>query len=294
MALSLRGAGAGPRAHPARGRRGSSSKATCSTGGTSRPAAACAAAARTTCCGCRSWSPSTSRATGDTGVLDEQVPFLTGAAAAGPTSPRCYDLPQRRRAEAGTLFEHCRRAIDRGMTSRRARPAAHRRRRLERRHEPRRPRRPRREHVARVLHLHACSNDFVAAVREPRRPRAAPRATGRRRASSPSKLEEAWDGEWYRRGYYDDGTPLGSAQNDECRIDSIAQSWAVLSGAVPARFAERAMDAVRAYLIARQSRIILLLTPPSITRRRTPATSRAIRRASARTAASTPTRRSGW
>ena len=46
-------------------------------------------------------------------------------------------------------------------------------------------------------------------------------------------LEQTWDGEWYRRGYYDDGTPLGSAQNDECRIDSIAQSWAVLSGAVP-------------------------------------------------------------
>ena len=42
---------------------------------------------------------------------------------------------------------------------------------------------------------------------------------------------EAWDGEWYRRAYFDDGTPLGSAANDECRIDSIAQSWAVLSGA---------------------------------------------------------------
>ena len=96
-----------------------------------------------------------------------------------------------------------------------------------------------------------------AAATTPSRP-----ATGRPRASSRSKLEEAWDGEWYRRGYYDDGTPLGSAQNDECRIDSISQSWAVLSGAVPARFAERAMDAVRAYLIARQSRIILLLTPP--------------------------------
>src|SRR5207249_3876116 len=59
-----------------------------------------------------------------------------------------------------------------------------------------------------------------------------------------SQLELTWDGEWYRRGYYDDGTALGSAQNDECRIDSIAQSWAVLSGAVPQRFAERAMDAV--------------------------------------------------
>jgi cyclic beta-1,2-glucan glucanotransferase len=77
-----------------------------------------------------------------------------------------------------------------------------------------------------------------------------------------SKLEQAWDGEWYRRGYYDDGQPLGSAQNDECAIDSIAQSWAVLSGAVPRRFAERAMDAVRTSLIARGSRTLLLLSPP--------------------------------
>ena len=46
-------------------------------------------------------------------------------------------------------------------------------------------------------------------------------------------LALSWDGEWYRRGYYDDGTPLGSAQNEECKIDGIAQSWAVLSGAAP-------------------------------------------------------------
>jgi cyclic beta-1,2-glucan synthetase len=75
-------------------------------------------------------------------------------------------------------------------------------------------------------------------------------------------LERSWDGEWYRRGYYDDGTPLGSAQNDECSIDSISQSWAVLSGAVPIRFAERAMDAVRTSLIARGSQTVLLLNPP--------------------------------
>jgi cyclic beta-1,2-glucan synthetase len=75
-------------------------------------------------------------------------------------------------------------------------------------------------------------------------------------------LEQTWDGEWYRRGYYDDGMPLGSAQNDECRIDSIAQSWAALSGAVPLRFAERAMDAVRTHLIRRGAQALLLLTPP--------------------------------
>jgi cyclic beta-1,2-glucan synthetase len=76
-----------------------------------------------------------------------------------------------------------------------------------------------------------------------------------------SRLEAAWDGEWYRRGYYDDGRPLGSAQNDECRIDSISQSWALLSGAVPRRMADRALDALRSSLIARQSRVMLLLTP---------------------------------
>src|SRR6187551_683141 len=56
-------------------------------------------------------------------------------------------------------------------------------------------------------------------------------------------LELAWDGEWYRRAYFDDSTPLGSAENDECRIDSISQSWAVLSGAGRPDRAERAMDA---------------------------------------------------
>jgi cyclic beta-1,2-glucan synthetase len=75
-------------------------------------------------------------------------------------------------------------------------------------------------------------------------------------------LERTWDGEWYRRGYYDDGSPLGSAQNEECRIDSIAQSWAVLSGAVPERFADRAMDSVRAHLVRRGHRLLALLTPP--------------------------------
>jgi cyclic beta-1,2-glucan synthetase len=75
-------------------------------------------------------------------------------------------------------------------------------------------------------------------------------------------LDQAWDGEWYRRGYYDDGTPLGSAQNDECKIDSIAQSWAVLSGAAPVKHAERAMDAVRSQLVRRGAQVVLVLTPP--------------------------------
>jgi cyclic beta-1,2-glucan synthetase len=75
-------------------------------------------------------------------------------------------------------------------------------------------------------------------------------------------LEQSWDGEWYRRAYFDDGTPVGSAENDEGRIDSVAQTWAVLSGAAPLRRAERAMNAVRSHLVRRASRVVLLLTPP--------------------------------
>ena len=75
-------------------------------------------------------------------------------------------------------------------------------------------------------------------------------------------LELAWDGDWYRRAYFDDGTPLGSAQNEECRLDSISQSWAVLSRAADPRRAERALDAVQAHLVRRDAQIVLLLTPP--------------------------------
>ena len=75
-------------------------------------------------------------------------------------------------------------------------------------------------------------------------------------------LELSWDGGWYRRAYFDDGTPLGSVQNEECRLDSLTQSWAVLSGEADPRRAERAMDAVRAHLVRREAEIVLLLTPP--------------------------------
>jgi cyclic beta-1,2-glucan synthetase len=72
----------------------------------------------------------------------------------------------------------------------------------------------------------------------------------------------AWDGNWYRRGYYDDGTPLGSVASSECRIDSIAQSWAVISGAGQPERAARAMGAVDDHLMRRQDGLALLFTPP--------------------------------
>jgi cyclic beta-1,2-glucan synthetase len=73
---------------------------------------------------------------------------------------------------------------------------------------------------------------------------------------------EAWDGDWYRRGYYDDGTPLGSVASDECRIDAIAQSWAVISGGGEPQRAVRAMAAVNSQLVRRSDGLIELFTPP--------------------------------
>jgi cyclic beta-1,2-glucan synthetase len=73
---------------------------------------------------------------------------------------------------------------------------------------------------------------------------------------------DGWDGAWYRRGYYDDGTPLGSAGDDACRIDTIAQSWSLISGAAGATKAARCMQSVQEWLTDTENRIALLYTPP--------------------------------
>jgi len=74
--------------------------------------------------------------------------------------------------------------------------------------------------------------------------------------------ENAWDGNWYRRAYFDDGTPLGSLENSECKIDSLSQSWAAISGAGREERVKEAMHAVEKYLVKREEGLILLLTPP--------------------------------
>jgi len=74
--------------------------------------------------------------------------------------------------------------------------------------------------------------------------------------------KNGWDGEWYRRAYFDDGTPLGSSSNTECKIDAIAQSWSVLSGAGDVDKTMIAMKSVNKYLINRNKKIIQLLDPP--------------------------------
>jgi cyclic beta-1,2-glucan synthetase len=198
------------------------------------------------------------RTTGDTGVLDVPVPYLEGPLLA-PEASEAYFQPKVS-AEEGSLFEHCLRAIDKGLTA-----GAH--------GLPlmgsgdwndgmnRVGREGRGESTWLGFFLHAILAEF-APLCEARGDQArAERYRGEARRLG-SMLELTWDGEWYRRGYYDDGTPLGSALNDECRIDAIAQAWATLSAAVPVRFAERAMDAVRTHLIRRGPQVVLLLAPP--------------------------------
>jgi len=198
------------------------------------------------------------RTTGDAAVLDERVPYLEGPVLAADAH-EAYDQP-RVSEQHGSLFEHCLRAIDKAMTT-----GAH--------GLPligsgdwndgmnRVGREGRGESTWLGFFLHSILGNFAPLcearadlVRAERY-----RNEARRLAVM---LEQSWDGEWYRRGYYDDGTPLGSAQSDECRIDSISQSWAVLSGAVPARFAERALDSVRTHLIRRGPKVLALLEPP--------------------------------
>jgi cyclic beta-1,2-glucan synthetase len=110
--------------------------------------------------------------------------------------------------------------------------------------------------------LHMLLRDF-AGIAEARGEAARAAAWRQHMAALAAALEEhGWDGDWYRRAYFDDGTPLGSSANAECRIDSIAQSWAVISGAAEPRRAARAMAAVEEYLVRRGDGLVLLFTPP--------------------------------
>ncbi len=196
--------------------------------------------------------------TGDRGLLEAQVPYLDGRSLE-PHEMEAYLAP-RVSEERGSILDHCLRAIDRGLT---AGPHG----------LPLIGNGDWNDGMNRVGHegrgesvwlgwfLRTVLDRFVplceAAGDRPRASRYAAEA-----ARLGTMLELSWDGEWYRRAYYDDGTPLGSSQGDECQIDSIAQSWAVLSGAAPAARAERAMDTVRTHLVRRASGTVLLLTPP--------------------------------
>ena len=199
-------------------------------------------------------------ATGDVGVLDE-----TRAVPRGPPlhagEHEAYFQPMIS-DETGDAVRALRARARREPRGRRARPAADRHRRLERRHEPRRRGGQGRERLARLVPARRRSRP---SRRSPTRAASTTRAARWRAhadALQAALERDGWDGDWYRRGYFDDGTPLGSAASSECRIDSIAQSWSVISGAGDPTRAARAMAAVDEQLVRRGDGLVLLFTPP--------------------------------
>jgi cyclic beta-1,2-glucan synthetase len=197
--------------------------------------------------------------TGDTTILDEVIPFLEGPAI--PAGHEDSYFQPTVSAERGTLFEHCARALDRSLSvgahglplmgtgdwndgMNRVGPEG------------------RGESVWLGWFLHATLWEFARLADARGEPTRADTWRNHVRTLKASLERHAWDGDWYRRAYFDDGTPLGSIASPECRIDSIAQSWGVISGAAEPARAARAMAAVEEYLVRRDQELILLFTPP--------------------------------
>lgn len=197
--------------------------------------------------------------TGDETILNEEAPFLTGRSLGADEEERYGEFEAT--AECFPLYEHCRRALERGT---RAGPhgipligggdwndgmnrvGIH----------------GRGESIWLGWFLHATLQKFATLCERLDDERAAQRYRQQAEQIRQALEYDGWDGEWYRRAYYDDGAPLGSAENRECRIDAIAQSWAVLSGAADRGRARQSMRAVEERLVRWEDRLILLFTPP--------------------------------
>jgi len=197
--------------------------------------------------------------TGDMTVLDEMVPFLEGPVLADGQH-ESYCEPRVSQTSA-SLFEHCARALDRSLVV-----GSH--------GLPlmgtgdwndgmnRVGQQGKGESVWLGWFLHTVLWEFAKLAAQ-RGERARAEAWRLHVSALKAAIErDGWDGEWYRRAYFDDGTPLGSAADQECRIDSIAQSWGVISGAADPDRGARAMAAVERHLVNRRDGLIRLLTPP--------------------------------
>ncbi len=197
--------------------------------------------------------------TGDTGVLDEPIHFVQGRPVSADEDSY-YDLPERSE-EAASLYEHCVRAIVNGLKfGEHGLPLIgsgdwNDGMNLVGEHG-------KGESVWLGFFLYEVLMRFTEVARTHGDAPFAERCE-REAAELRRKIEKhGWDGEWYRRAYFDDGSPLGSSVNPECRIDSIAQSWSVLSGAGDAKRSRIAMEAVDKRLVNREYGLIQLLDPP--------------------------------
>jgi cyclic beta-1,2-glucan synthetase len=196
---------------------------------------------------------------GDLAVLDETIPFLEGPKLAAGEHDSFYQPTIS--DEVATLFEHCARALDQSLAT-----GGH--------GLPLMGTGDWNDGMNRVGEggtgesvwlgwlLYATLKAF-APLAEARGETGRAAVWQAHAAQLQASLEsEAWDGDWYRRGWFDDGTALGSSASDECRIDSIAQSWAVISGAAAPARAARAMAAAERELVRPQDGVALLFRPP--------------------------------
>jgi cyclic beta-1,2-glucan synthetase len=198
-------------------------------------------------------------ASGDTAILEEVVPFIEGPVLQERQNESYFE-PRVSETQA-TLFEHCARALDRSLQL-----GAH--------GLPlmgtgdwndgmnRVGQDGKGESVWLAWFLHTVLWEF-AKVADARGERKRAETWRVHVSALKAALERTgWDGAWYRRAFYDDGTPLGSSTNTECRIDSIAQSWGIMSGAAESARGTQAMASVDQNLIRRPDGLVLLLTPP--------------------------------
>jgi cyclic beta-1,2-glucan synthetase len=197
--------------------------------------------------------------TGDRTVLDEEVPWLEGPALE-EHEHEAYFQPAVSEDRA-TLYEHCARALDRSLgAGRHGLPLIGGGDWNDGMNRVGREGRGESVWLGWFLHVNLTGFAPIADLRaETWR---AARWRERAAALTTSLEAEAWDGEWYKRAFFDDGTPLGSAGNDECQIDSIPQSWAVISGAGDDGRARRAMESVERRLVRWDDRLLPLFSPP--------------------------------
>lgn len=197
--------------------------------------------------------------TGDDAILDEIVPFLEGPALR-PGEHDAFFQPTAAE-EAASLFDHCARGLDQclALTGEDGIPLIG---TGDWNDGMNRVGEGGKGQSVWLGWLLIKTIDLFAPFADERDPDRARRWRAHAVSVRTALERDGWDGEWYRRGTFDDGTPLGSSTSEECRIDSIAQSWAVLSGAADPKRAARAMASVDEHLIRADAGLALLFAPP--------------------------------
>ncbi len=218
---------------------------------------------RTTCSDDFLWLPYVTAKyishTGDSNILHENMPFLEGRPL-NADEESYYDLPVRS-DQSASLYDHCVKAIEHGLrfgdhglpligsgdwNDGMDKVGNH----------------GRGESVWLAFFLYNVLTQFIELAKFKRDTAFAEKCRQEAEQLKNNIEKHGWDGEWYKRAYFDNGEPLGSAENTECKIDSIPQSWSVLSGAGEPQHSHTAMQSAYKHLIKKEGSLIQLFTPP--------------------------------